>query len=139
MLKVMVEDVSLMEEIEIEQNLREPFGNYVNPSLIEKKKVAFSILTRGEVAVLLLDRYGFTVDFIFAGLTEKHIEYIAKNAPRDYKDNILKILQNQEMMKGVFEIAKAMDDDSGGGSTRHQERVRNVIQYIKDNRIAFEF
>jgi hypothetical protein len=43
------------------------------------------------------------------------------------------------MVNGVFEIAKAMDEDLGRGATQNQDRVRNVIQYIKDNRIAFEF
>ena len=63
----------------------------------------------------------------------------AKNAPEDYKKNILELLNNQEMVNGIFEIAKAMDDDLGRGATQNQDRARNVIQYIKDNRIAFEF
>jgi len=135
----MKEKISIVKEMEIEKNLREPFGDYISPSLIVKKKIAYSILDREDIAVLLLDRYGFTLDYIFAGLTEKHIEYIAKNAPKNYKENILKTLRDQEMMKGVFEIAKAMDEDLGRGATQNQDRVRNVIQYVKDNRIAFEF
>jgi hypothetical protein len=135
----MKEELSIIEEMEIEQNIREPFGDYISPSLAVKRKIAYSILTRNESTVLLLDRYGFTIDYIFAGLTEKHIECFAKNAPKVYKDNILKTLRDQEMVKGVFEIAKAMDDDLGENITKNQERVRNVIQYIKDNRMVFEF
>lgn len=139
MLKHMKEKIDILEEIEIEKNIREPFGDYINPSLPVKKKVSYSIILREENMLLLLDKYGFAIDFIFAGLTETHIEYIAEKAPKGHKDNILKLLQDQEMMNGVFEIAKAMDDDLGDNSTKNQERVKNVIQYIKDNRIAFEF
>jgi hypothetical protein len=32
-----------------------------------------------------------------------------------------------------------MDEDLGEKITKNQERVRNVIQYIKDNRMVFEF
>lgn len=135
----MKEELFIEEEMKIEQDLREPFGDYIAPSLSVKKKIAYSILSREEKTVLLLDKYGFTIDFIFAGLIEKHIEHIARNAPKDYKDNILKLLRDQEMVNGIFEIAKAMDDDLGRGSTQNQDRARNVIQYIKDNRIAFEF
>ncbi|MFA5777848.1 MAG: hypothetical protein WC906_05460 [Parcubacteria group bacterium] len=135
----MKEELSIEEEMKIEQDLREPFGDYIAPSLSVKKKIAHSILSREEKTVLLLDKYGFTIDFIFAGLTEKHIEYITKNAPKDYKDNILKLLQDQETLKGVFEIARAMDGDLGREAMQNQDRVGNVIQYIKDNRIAFEF
>jgi len=43
------------------------------------------------------------------------------------------------MMKGVFEIVKAMDEDLGRGSTSNQDRIKKVIQYIKDNRVTFKF
>lgn len=126
-------------EIEIIDHISHPhlfsFGDEKS-----KKNISQQIFKNyEEKEILIIDPYGFLIGSVFAGLTEKHIEYIAKNAPKDYKDNILKLLQDQEALKGVFEIAKAMDDDLGRGSTQNQDRARNVIQYIKDNRIAFEF
>ena len=135
----MENELAIEEELEIEERISEPFSNYFSGSLSEKKRVSLSIFQRKENEILLVNNYGFTIDFIFSGLTEKHIEHIANNAPKDYKENIMKILQDQEMMKGVFEIAKAMDEDLGRGATQNQDRVRNVIQYIKDNRVAFQF
>jgi len=41
--------------------------------------------------------------------------------------------------KKFFEIAKSMDEDLGKNTTQNQDRIKNLIQYIKDNRGAFEF
>jgi len=132
-------NIELEQELSIRNNLKEPHFSYLEDSISNRERVANLIISKNGNEILLIDSYGFLFDSVFAGITEKQIEYIAKNAPRDYKENILKILQDQEMMKGVFEIAKSMDDDLGRGSTRNQERVKNIIQYIKDNRIAFGF
>lgn len=135
----MILDIDTKEEQRIFDLISNPHFLYVSNSISDRKKVAIIIFAKKENEILLIDNYGFLIDSVFAGLSEKHIEHIAKNGPRDYKENILKILKDKEMMKGVFEIAKAMDEDMGGGSVRHQQRVKNVIQYIKDNRVAFEF
>ncbi len=135
----MYHDIDLSSELKIYKLIEKPHLSYILNSIENRKTVAFSILQRNDDAILLIDSDGFIIDSIFAGLTEKHLEYITKNAPKDYKDNILKLLRDQEMVNGVFEIAKAMDGDLGRGATQNQDRVRNVIQYIKDNRIVFEF
>lgn len=132
-------NISPDNEFDIDRQLREPHFSYIDDNVLNKKKVSFLILSKDNSRILLVDSYGFIFDSIFTGLSEKHIEHIAKNGPKDYKENILKILKDKEMMQGVFEIAKAMDEDLGGGSTRHQTRVKNVIQYIKDNQVVFEF
>jgi hypothetical protein len=129
----------IIDENDIKKNIHEPHFSYIEGTIMERKGVAYSILQRDENEILLAASSGFLIDSVFSGLSAKHIEYIAKNGPKDYKDNILKLLQDQEMMQGVFEIAKAMDDDLGRGATQNQERVKNVIQYIKDNRVAFKF
>jgi hypothetical protein len=132
-------DMEIEKEILIRNNLREPHFSYAEDSVLNKKKASILMMHKSNDEVLLVDSYGFNFDSIFAGLTERHIEYIAKSGPKNYKDNIMKILKDQEMMKGVFEIAKALDDDAGRNVTDNQERIRNVIQYIKDNRVVFEF
>jgi hypothetical protein len=134
-----MDDLTLEEKVKIREGLKEPHFSYIESKLLNRTKVAFSILQRKEADILLVDSYGFSIDSVFAGLSEKNIEYIAKNGPKNYKNNILKILGDQGMLKGVFEIAQAMDEDMNGDTTRNQERVRNVIQYIEDNKIAFQF
>jgi len=135
----MAYNLSMMEEISIDLNIREPFANAVFPSLNDKKKVAYSIALRNHSEILLVSSYGFSINSVFAGLSEKHIEHIANHGPKDYKENIIKTLKDEKMMKGVFEIVKAMDEDLGRGSTSNQDRIKKVIQYIKDNRVTFKF
>lgn len=130
---------STVEEFDILGRLQTPHLIFYPLNFSSKIKTAAIVLMNEAEKILLINSPGFCEDSILAGITEKHIEYIAKNAPKDYKENILKLLQNQEMVNGVFEIAKAMDEDLGKGAMQNQERVRNVIQYIKDNRVTFEF
>lgn len=131
--------LTTIEELDIEEIIKDPHLSYVIGTIQERKKVAISIFSRSKSNILLIASSGFLIDSVFAGLSEKHIEYIAKNAPKNYKENLLKILQDTEMMKGVFEIAVDMDTDIGKNVTQNQDRVKNVIQYIKDNRVVFEF
>lgn len=103
-----------------------------------KKNIAYQILNNYLAnEIIIIDPYGFSIDSVFAGLTEAHIEYIAKNAPSDYKKAISSILKDEEAMKNINEIVKDMDNDKGGNL--NQTRINNVIQYIKDNKIVFEF
>jgi len=138
-LKNMPYSIPIEIELTVRKYLREPHFSYIEESIFNRKKVSNILLSKKQDEILLIDSYGFVFDSIFAGLTEKNIEYIAKNAPRDYKESLLKILHDQEMMGGVFEIVKAMDEDLGESVTKNQERIKNVIQYIKDNRVVFEF
>jgi len=126
-------------EIEITDRIQHPhlfcFGN-----VSDKKNSSYKILKEyDEKTILLMDPTSFLVNFILAGLNEKHIEHIAKNAPRDYKENILKALKKKEATTEIFEIAKAMDEDLEKNSIQNQKRVKNVIRYIKDNLPAFQF
>lgn len=132
-------DIEFEHELIIRGLLSEPHLSYVAETLMSRKKVAYSVLRRKETDIMIIDSSGFLIDSVFAGLIEKHIEYIAKNAPKKYKENLLKILQDTEMMKGVFEIVKSMDDDLGENITQNQDRIKNIVQYIKDNRAVFEF
>ena len=131
--------LTTIEELDIRENIRNPHLSYIKGALIEKTKVAFSVISRKETDIMLIASSGFLIDSVFAGLTEKHIEYIAKNGPINYKENLLKILQDKEMMRGVFEIVNFMDEYFGKNITKNQSRINNVIQYIKDNRTVFEF
>jgi len=128
-----------MEEINIIRSISNPHLTYILETLIEKKKVARSVLNRKEDEILLIDSSGFLIDSVFAGISEKHIEYIAIHGPKDYKENIIRTLKDEKTMKETFEIVKAMDEDLGEKSTQNQERIKKVIQYVKDNRIVFKF
>lgn len=55
------------------------------------------------------------------------------------KKTILKGLKQKETVAGIIEISKALDVDLKNNSTQNQDRIKNVIQYIKDNQLAFQF
>jgi hypothetical protein len=107
--------------------------------ILAKKKIAFLVASAKEDEVLLILPDGFLDSAVLAGLTEKNIEHIAKHAPKEYKENILSSLKNQERIAEILEIAKTMDNDLGTNINKNQERINNVIQYIKDNLKVFEF
>jgi hypothetical protein len=135
----MPNELLLLEKINITESLETPHLSYIDDSLVERKKVAYSILSRTTGDILLLHNSGFRIDSVFAGLTGKHIEHIAKNAPKKYKESLLKSIQDVEMLSSALEIAKDMDEDLSEKENKNQERVKNIIQYIKDNRAVFEF
>lgn len=135
----MTTHLNLIEESEYWEKFATPFLSYASTSLVERKRVAMEILIKKPEEILLIDKAGFGIDSIFAGLGERHIEFFAKHAPLAYKKEMMNIFKDSGMMNGVFEIANAMDEDENNGSTRNQTRVKKVIQYIQDNRPVFQF
>lgn len=105
----------------------------------QKKELPYLILKRNNEALLLVVPSGFNNSLVFAGLTIAHIEFLAKNAPNEYKQELLATINADYKLQEIFEITKSMDDDLGENVTQNQKRIKNVIQYIRDNQIAFEF
>jgi hypothetical protein len=126
-------------EDDILEKLVLPYLSIKNNSLNEKKELALDTYKLNGEILLLPAPTMFKYSAIISGISEKQIEYISNNAPSEYKKELLESILQSYKVKEIFEIAKAMDDDLGRGSMQNQDRVRNVIQYIKDNRIAFEF
>ncbi len=134
----MPETLTLVEEFDITRKLQFPH-TFSCTNIFQKKELAYYAFAKNNSEILLITPGGFQANFILAGLSEKHIEYIATNAPTEYKKELLDSFLKKYTLKEIFEIAQSMDEDLGGGATQNQERVKNVIQYISDNRIAFEF
>lgn len=129
----------MLEEFDITGRLQYPHLLFFPITLISKKQTAYLVMSKREEDVFLINSPGFGNASVFAGLTEKNIECLTKKGPDEFKEEILKIFLDQAALKEVLEIVKAMDEDLRGQSTQNQDRIRNVIQYIKDNRIVFEF
>jgi hypothetical protein len=130
----MREYLSTSEEFDIIRNLQFP-QTFVLP----KASLSLEILKREPETLLLISPYGFSSTSILAGFSLKHIEFIAKNAPTEYKMNILECLMNPGNIQEIFSIAKEMDDDQGNKEQQNQLRIQNVIQYVKDNLPVFQF
>ena|SRR6266567_1159902 len=134
----MTKNLDLIEESDLWDKMVNPFLNNIGNSFHEKRRLAIDIYNRSSEEILFIDPFGFGIDSIFAGLSEKQIEYLAKHAPAKYRKELISIFSDKEMMDGVWEIAKAMDEDLDDGSNRNQKRIRSVIQYIRDNRAVFQ-
>ena len=135
----MTKKLDLIEKNEYWDKIANPFFGYVGTSIIDRKRVAQNVLSRKSEDILLVDKFGFSIDSVFAGLNEKQIEFFAKNAPLAHKKELVSIFQDKEMMDGVWEIVKAMDDDEGDGSIKNKDRIKKIIQYIQDNWAVFQF
>lgn len=131
--------VTTLEEFDIMGKFQTPYLMHVKNDNISKKNVAYIVLSKKIDEILLVSPLGFRESAIIAGLSEKHIELLAKHAPQEYKEYILKTVSDNAFVSDITEIAKDMDDDLGGGATTNQQRVRNVVQYIQDNRVVFQF
>lgn len=130
--------LTTLDEFDITRKFQFPHTfRYQNIS--QKKDMAGYFLSKNVDELLLITSSGFSTGFILAGISEKNIEYIAINAPNEYKEEIIKSLTQEHVRQEVFEIAREMDDDLGKGMTQNQDRVRNVIQYVLDNRVVFQF
>lgn len=82
--------LSVTEEQNIYRLLVKPYLLRLGISVNDKKFISSKTLLRPEKTILLLESFCFSFDSILAGLSEKNIEYITKNAPAAYKKNYSK-------------------------------------------------
>jgi hypothetical protein len=135
----MENNLTMLEEFDIERMLQTPHLLFSRMLPNANKRIAFLVLRKKENEILLINSLGFKDPAVLAGLSEKHIEYIAKNGPLEYKENLIEIFSDQRLLNSVWEIAKSMDDDASEDLKKNQGRVKKVIQYIYDNRAMFQF
>jgi hypothetical protein len=116
-----------------------PHISFPQESIEQKKLLALHVLNSSANEILLSPSYAFSYPAVISGLIETHIEYIAKHAPVNYKKELLGAIIQNYKIKEIFEIVQSMDDDMSPGKTGNQTRMRNVIQYVFDNKKVFEF
>jgi hypothetical protein len=124
---------------EITEKLTLPYLFIEEASMASKINLAIKTLGLDNETLIIPASSMFSYSAILAGISERQVEYVAKNAPSDYKKELLNSIMQPYKIKEIFEIARAMDTGLATDSTKNQERVQNVIQYIKDNRTVFEF
>jgi hypothetical protein len=132
-----------MDYIEISDKLFDqltlPYIYYTQDTIGQKTILARYIGTLSGDILLIPSSYLLSYSAVIAGLTQIQIEYIAKNAPVNYKKELANSMTMDYRMKEVFEIAKAMDEDLGDGVEQNQKRIKSVQQYILDNWVVFQF
>lgn len=135
----MENDRSAFEEIDIMRKMQTPYLLYENNDSVAKRNIAFDVMSRKAEDILLINAFGFREEAVLAGITEEQIEYIAKNGPRKYKENIIKTFSNEYSVLEIEEIVKVMDEEEGAGRNNNWQRMRNVMRYIGDNQKVFAF
>ena len=134
----MKSDLSTLEEFDIIAKLQFPH-TLPHENMSQKTQLARYISSKKPEDLLLITPSGFSVDFIFAGIGEKQIEFVAANAPDEYKKELATLISNSGDIADIFAIAKAMDREMGENVLQNQQRVARIIQYIKDNQAIFQF
>ena len=135
----MENNLDILEEFDATREIQSPHLVHGKISPVTKQRIAYSVYMRKPEEILLINDTAFYVDAVFAGLTEKQVEYFAKNAPREYKESIMKIFEEGGGLNEAWGVAKSMDSAEGKNSDFHQKRFRKVVQYIKDNQAVFKF
>lgn len=126
-------------EIDLLEKISLPYVFFKQDTLFQKKTLTKYVMSLNNEEILLFTTFSFSVSAIIAGLNEEQIEYIAKNAPKDYKMQVFSSISQEYKIKEILEIAKYMDDDFGDNIIENQNRVKKVLKYIRDNKIVFQF
>ena len=135
----MENNLTTLEEFDIERKMQFPHLVYPKISSVTKKKVSLDVLSRDNEELLSISPLGFSDPSVVAGLTEKHIEYFAKNGPREHKENLMKVFSEQAVFDETVDIIKFMDEDQGINSSINRDRFKKVSRYVQDNWILFQF
>lgn len=130
--------MNLLEEFDITNNFQVPHLMYHPIDSTSKKRVAANIFGRSNEAILLITPEGLGRSSVFAGLTQNHLEHIALHAPVEHKAEIFKLLDNSAEIEDILNIAKGLDEDMGGNTTKNLDRVKKNIQYVRNNKVVFE-
>ena len=130
-------NLSALEEFDAQRKIQFPHLLYSTIDLRTKRNSAYSVLLKKENEILLISPSGFGESSVVAGLTEKNIEYFSKFAPKEYREQLMSVVGNSYLMEEVWEIIKLMDEDDG--QIKNKIRMVNVVQYIRDNKIVFQF
>jgi len=134
----MSKELTTLEEFDISRKLQFPH-TFQCKDLTQKASAATNILHKNTDELLLITPRGFSVDFIVAGLSFEQIEFLARKAPKEYKEEIFQFLTDESNIADILNIEKFLDENTAETTQLNQDRIRNILQYIKDNRIAFEF
>lgn len=115
-----------------------PFIYFPQNNIQSKKQLAIHIYGLSNNLVLLPTSWTLSFPAVLSGINHNQIEYIARYAPSTYKKQLLETIGTPYKVQEALEISRALDS-SNDTNMQNQNRVKSIIQYIKDNRIAFEF
>lgn len=128
----MPKELTLLEEFDIITELQFPDFVYSTESLEEKVAFCNFINKLSDHRILSLDYDLFNLPFVFTGLKEGHIEYLLKEGSHIFKKILYVNISDSEFLKQISDFASELD--KRGRTTENSTRLKNILQYLKDNR-----
>lgn len=128
----MPKELTLLEELDIITELQFPDFVYSTESMEEKIAFCGFINRLSDRRILSLDDDLFNLPFVFAALKENQLEYLLKEGSYIFKKILYVNISDLEFLKQVSDFVDELD--KRGRTTENSTRLKNILQYIKDNK-----
>lgn len=128
----MPKELTLLEEFDIVAELQFPDFIYATDSMEEKIAFSKMINDLSNRRIMLIDDILFSFSFITAGLNESHIETLTRGSDYNCKKALFENFGRPYFVKEVEEIIAELDRRQK--TTENSARLKNILQYLKDNR-----
>lgn len=129
-----MEELNILEKFDILTELQ--FPDYIYSIESVEEKIAFSnyISALSDRRILLLHEGSYNFPFVIAGLKESHIEIILKESNYYSKSLLLFKFLNPVDLKQISNFITELD--RRGKTTENSARLKNILQYLRDNRFV---
>lgn len=129
----MPKELSLLEEFDVIMELQFPDFIYSLETINEKVAFIDYISSFSNRRILTIDDDLFNYPFVIAGLKQDHIETLIREGDVEMKKNLIfNLLFNDIFIKEVDKFAVELDNRQK--TTENTTRIKNIIQYLKDNK-----
>lgn len=128
----MPKELTLLEEFDVIAELQFPDFAYSTESFEDKIAFCNFINKLPERRILLLDDDLFNLPFVFAGLQEIHIEHLLKDGGYIFKKILHVNIADTDFFNEVLKFVSELD--SRNKTTENSTRIKNIVQYLKDNK-----
>lgn len=125
-------ELNLIEEFDILTEFQ--FPDYIYSIDTIEEQIVFSkyINSLSNHRILLLHREIFDFPFVLAGLKEGQMETIIKDSAQELKDNLIFNFSETGFLDEITAFVDELDKRSG--TTENSTRLKNILQYLKDNK-----
>lgn len=128
----MPQPLNMLAEFDILSELQFPDYIYSLESIDEQIVFSKYISLLSEKRILILHDSILNLPFVISGLSKEHIEAIMKNGGYSMKKILFEKLFNPEFLNIVNEFIIELDRREQ--TTENTTRIKNIIQYMKDNK-----
>lgn len=129
----MPQELSTLEEFDILSELQFPEYIFSIDSIEEQLAFSTYISSLSGRRILIVHDGILNYPFVVAGLTETHIEIILKEGSANMKKTLMNNILNIEFQEEISRFITELDRHNK--TTENFTRFKNILQYVKDNKI----